>query len=270
VPQVADTGSGAHGASLPARGRTDLSGSSRRHTRREQDVQSGPAFATLRPVKAWFSNLRAPAVRLVLATAAASLALLALAAVTPAAGGSTVLIVYRAYQPSQLTVLVGQTVTWRNSGLGPHTVTADAGQFDSGTLQAGTTFSYTFSAPGSYAYSCTVHPTMHGSVTVLAALPPGFPATSSPDAVLVHISKKHAARSSTTLVRVQAARPGAKALLQLRSQSGSSWTTKLRGQLSATGVTTFRLSASVHRRLRVVVQGAGEAPLVSRPLRPPA
>jgi hypothetical protein len=69
---------------------------------------------------------------------------------------------------------------------------------------------------------------------------------------------------------VQAARPGAKALLQLRSQSGSSWTTKLRGQLSATGVTTFRLSASVHRRLRVVVQGAGEAPLVSRPVRPPA
>ncbi len=196
--------------------------------------------------------------------------LLVLATVSPAATDSGVQIVYRAYQPALLTVVAGQTVTWRNSGLGPHTVTSDAGQFDSGALQAGGTFSYTFAAPGTYAYSCTIHPTMHGKVVVLAALPPGFPPGAPLDAVLVHLSSKHTAHGATTLVRVQAARPGAKVLLQLQSPRGS-FATKLRAQLGAGGVTTFTLAASVHRRLRVVVQGpAGEAPLVSKPLRPPA
>ncbi len=190
---------------------------------------------------------------------------------SPAATDTGVQIVYRSYQPAQLTVLAGQTVTWRNSGLGPHTVTSDSGQFDSGALQAGATFSYTFSAPGTYAYSCTIHPTMHGKVLVLASLPPGFPAGTSLDAVLVHVAQKHTARGSATFVRVQAARPGAKVLLQVQSPGGASFATKLRGQLGASGVATFRIAASVHRRLRVVVQGpAGEAPLISKPVRPPA
>jgi plastocyanin len=205
-----------------------------------------------------------------LAVAAAS-SLLVLASASPAATDSSVQIVYRAYQPAQLTVVAGQTVTWRNSGLGPHTVTSDAGLFDSGALQTGDTFSYTFSAPGTYAYSCTIHPTMHGKVVVLAALPPGFPPGASLDTVLLHLAKKHTAHGAMTVVRVQAARPGAKALLQLQSPGGSSFATKLRAQLSAGGMTTFRLAASVHRRLRVVVQGpAGEAPLISKPVRPPA
>lgn len=205
------------------------------------------------------------------AIAAGALSLLVSAGASPAATDAGVQIVYRAYQPAQLTVVAGQTVTWRNSGLGPHTVTSDAGQFDSGALQAGGTFSYTFSAPGTYAYSCTIHPTMHGRVVVLAALPPGFPPGTPLDAVLVHLSKKHTAHGNATLVRVQAARPGAMALLQLQSPAGSSFATKLRAQLGAGGVTTFRLAANVHRRLRVIVRGpAGEAPLVSKPVRPPA
>jgi plastocyanin len=209
--------------------------------------------------------------RAALLTAAASLSLFGLAAASPAATDSAVQIVYRAYQPSALTVLAGQTVTWRNSGLGPHTVTADSGQFDSGTLQTGATFSYTFTAPGTYAYSCTIHPTMHGKVLVLAALPPGFPPGTPLDAVLVHLSKKHTAQGSATLVHVQAARPGARALLQLQSPGGSSWSTRLRVRLSAGGVATFSLATSVHRRVRVIVQGAsGEAPLISRPVRTPA
>ena len=203
--------------------------------------------------------------------AATALTALVLAAASPAATQSSVLIVYRSYQPAQLTVVAGQTVTWRNSGLGPHTVTADAGQFNSGTLQAGATFSYTFSTPGTFAYSCTIHPTMHGRVVVLAALPPGFPPGAPLDSVILHVSEKHTAHGSATLVRVQAARPGAKALLQLQSPGGKSFTTKLHAQLSAGGVTTFSLAAGVHRRFRVVVQGpSGEAPLISKPVRPPA
>jgi plastocyanin len=203
------------------------------------------------------------------AAVTAAVALLGLAAASTAASDVNVSIVFRAYQPAQLTVLAGQTVTWRNSGLGPHTVTADAGQFDSGTLQAGAAFSYVFSAPGTYPYSCLVHPTMHGSVVVLGAVPPGFPVGAPLDAVLVHLSRQGGPHASATVVHVQAARPGARALLQLQSPTGSSWSTTRRAQLGSTGKATFSLSASIHRRLRVVVQGAvGEAPLTSRPLRP--
>jgi plastocyanin len=208
--------------------------------------------------------------RIAFAAAAVALGLLALAAGSTAATDTNVSIVFRAYQPSQLTVLSGQTVTWRNSGFGPHTVTSDAGQFDSGPLQAGVTFSYTFSAPGTYLYSCTIHPTMHGKVVVLASLPPGFPPAAPLDAVLLHLSEKPGPHGRTTLVHAQAARPGAEALLQVQSPKGA-WTTTRRAQLSSVGKTTFSLSASVHRRLRVIVQGpAGEAPLRSKPVRPAA
>lgn len=217
------------------------------------------------------SRVRPSARSVAVATVATVAALLGLAAGSTAATDSGVQIVYRAYQPTELTVLAGQTVTWRNSGLGPHTVTADAGQFDSGTLQSGSAFSYTFSAPGTYAYSCTIHPTMHGQVVVLAALPAGFPPGSPLDAVIVRVSKKRVGHASKTLVRVQAARPGAEALLQLQSSNGSQWTTSLRTRLSSAGEATFSLRAGAHRRLRVVVQGpAGQAALTSKPVRPPA
>ncbi|HEY2571107.1 MAG TPA: cupredoxin family copper-binding protein [Solirubrobacteraceae bacterium] len=225
--------------------------------------------ATL-PLVSETSSVRALARRPAIALAATAAALLGLASGSTAATDAGVQIVYRAYQPAELTVLVGQPVTWRNSGLGPHTVTADAGQFDSSTLQAGATFSYTFSAPGTYAYSCTIHPTMHGKVVVLAALPPGFPPGRPLDAVIVQLSKKRRGHASTTLVRVQAARPGARALLQLQSPKGSSWKTSQRAQLSSAGRATFSLAGSAHHRLRIVVQGpAGEAPLTSKAVFPP-
>ena len=228
------------------------------------------AFATVPPVQE-MSKTRRRSGRVPLAALATVVALLGFAGGSTAATDANVSIVFRSYQPSQLTVLAGQTVVWRNSGLGPHTVTSDAGQFDSGTLQAGATFSYTFSVAGTYLYSCRIHPTMHGSVVVLGALPPGFPPTASLDSVLVHVSKRPGAHPAETLVHVQAVRPGATALLQLQSANGSSWITTRRARLSSQGKATFSLNTSVHRRLRVVVRGAGaEAPLTSRPLRPPA
>lgn len=193
-----------------------------------------------------------------LALATSALALPALTAASTASTDTDVSIVYRAYQPSDLTVLAGQTLIWTNSGLGPHTVTSDAGQFDSGRLEAGATFSYTFTTPGTYLYSCLVHPTMHGKVVVLAELP---------QVVQVHLSKQRGAHGELTLVRVDAPRPGAKALLQLRV--GSGWSTVRRTKLGSSGKVTFRLDASVHRRLRVVVQGPGAGPrLISRALQP--
>ena len=71
------------------------------------------------------------------------------------------------FWPAQLSVQPGTTVTWVNQGAAPHTVTADNGAFDSGALQPGQSFSFTFSQPGTtYAYHCSIHPFMTGSVTV--------------------------------------------------------------------------------------------------------
>ncbi|MBI4312339.1 MAG: cupredoxin domain-containing protein [Chloroflexi bacterium] len=64
-----------------------------------------------------------------------------------------------------LNVNVGTTVTWAQRDLEGHTVTAP-GLFDSGILDEGKTFSYTFTKAGTYTYTCTLHPSMTGTITV--------------------------------------------------------------------------------------------------------
>jgi plastocyanin len=39
-------------------------------------------------------------------------------------------------------------------------------QFDSGIMQTGQTFRYTFNNPGTFEYYCTVHPSMVGEIVV--------------------------------------------------------------------------------------------------------
>jgi len=71
------------------------------------------------------------------------------------------------FQPSTLTVPVGAIVEWHNQDGVQHTVTSDLnGQFDSGVLMPGKKFDFTFNAPGSYGYHCSIHPEMQGTITV--------------------------------------------------------------------------------------------------------
>jgi len=70
------------------------------------------------------------------------------------------------FQPDVLKVKVGAKVTWTNDDTVPHTVTADTNSFASGNLQPAGSFSFTFTRPGTYAYHCSIHPSMHGSVVV--------------------------------------------------------------------------------------------------------
>ncbi len=72
------------------------------------------------------------------------------------------------YDPREAVVGVGTTVVWTNEGAIPHTVTSE--WFDSGVMAAGDVFSFTFSDPGVYAYLCTLHPGMEGTVIVDAEL----------------------------------------------------------------------------------------------------
>jgi LPXTG-motif cell wall-anchored protein len=74
------------------------------------------------------------------------------------------------FDPDQLTVAPGTTVTWVNEGEAPHTVTStDGKELDSATLQPGDAYSFTFKeddAGETYAYQCTIHPEMTASVDV--------------------------------------------------------------------------------------------------------
>ena len=71
-----------------------------------------------------------------------------------------------AFNPATITVPVNTTVKWTNKDGVTHTVTSDAGIFNSGNLGANATFSYKFTAPGSYPYKCTIHTYMTGTVIV--------------------------------------------------------------------------------------------------------
>jgi plastocyanin len=71
-----------------------------------------------------------------------------------------------AFEPGTLSVPVGATVSWTNTGSRPHTVTADDGSFDSGRLDPGEQFSQTFDQPGTFTYHCGFHPEMLGSIVV--------------------------------------------------------------------------------------------------------
>jgi len=76
------------------------------------------------------------------------------------------------YVPYDVTVDVGEQVTWSNDDTAAHTVTSGSaadgpdGIFDSSLFMAGTTFSHTFENEGTFNYFCMVHPWMQGIVTV--------------------------------------------------------------------------------------------------------
>jgi nitrite reductase (NO-forming) len=70
------------------------------------------------------------------------------------------------YGVNVLTIVQGTTVTWTNSDDMIHTVTDVGGAFDSGFLDPGATWSFTFTAVGEYEYYCLPHPWMRAKVIV--------------------------------------------------------------------------------------------------------
>jgi plastocyanin len=87
------------------------------------------------------------------------------------------------FEPSALTIKAGDTVEWKNVGTSVHHASTDTSKainpadvskpskaqpFDSGFLQPGQSFSYTFTVPGKYRYICAPHETsgMSGEITV--------------------------------------------------------------------------------------------------------
>jgi len=69
--------------------------------------------------------------------------------------------------PAKMTVKAGDSVTWTNEDEDPHTVMEKDGKFRSGALDTKDTYSFQFTRPGTYAYFCTMHPMMVGSIKVV-------------------------------------------------------------------------------------------------------
>jgi YVTN family beta-propeller protein len=71
-----------------------------------------------------------------------------------------------AFVPATITISAGQSITWTNTDPVDHTTTSNENVWDSGALSPNATFSMAFSQPGTYAYSCTIHPFIRGTVVV--------------------------------------------------------------------------------------------------------
>lgn len=69
------------------------------------------------------------------------------------------------FGPPEIHVAVGGTVTWTNSDNQKHTATS-SGNFDAGAIEPGASASKTFGTAGSFAYICSFHPFMKGTVVV--------------------------------------------------------------------------------------------------------
>jgi plastocyanin len=70
-----------------------------------------------------------------------------------------------AFAPQNLELKAGDEVRWVNGDAAPHEVILP-NIFDSGLIQPGTSFTYSFDKPGHYEYSCSIHPTMLGVIDV--------------------------------------------------------------------------------------------------------
>ena len=81
--------------------------------------------------------------------------------------GSTLIVVRGfAFTPSEVTVRVGDRVTWINCDEIQHTSTADGGQWSSPLISSGEAFTETFQTAGDFPYHCEPHPFMTGRVIV--------------------------------------------------------------------------------------------------------
>lgn len=102
------------------------------------------------------------------ATASITAAFVQPAVVALPRASSGVTIASLAFAPSALTVAAGDSVVWTNTDPQVHTTTSNTGVWDSGGLNSNQSYTFTFSTPGTYAYHCSIHSFMTGSITVNA------------------------------------------------------------------------------------------------------
>jgi plastocyanin len=83
---------------------------------------------------------------------------------TPVLDKNTVLIQNYQFQPAEITIQKGETITWINMDSISHTATALS--FDSGLIGNGQSYKHAFNEVGTFDYHCTPHPYMTGKIIV--------------------------------------------------------------------------------------------------------
>ena len=107
--------------------------------------------------------------RPLIAVCAAGAALMLPAAAS--AQSQPVVMQQAAFAPSQISVLVGDSVAWRNTSFRDHTVSARDDSFASpGHVRPGASYSFQFTQAGKFAYVCQLHPFMTGEVDAFPLL----------------------------------------------------------------------------------------------------
>jgi plastocyanin len=87
---------------------------------------------------------------------------------TPQSGaaGPSVVMDGTTFVPGDITVAVGETVTWTNKDPFPHNVSSASGGFSSQDLQPDEEWRFTAQKEGRFSYVCTLHPGMKGTLIV--------------------------------------------------------------------------------------------------------
>lgn len=70
------------------------------------------------------------------------------------------------FNPSSLTIRVGDTARWTNNDSAPHTITSDNNVLNSPTLSTGQSFEFIFTTKGTFPYHCSIHPFMTAQIIV--------------------------------------------------------------------------------------------------------
>jgi len=164
----------------------------------------------------------------------------ALATPVPAAVGGTVQMVDNEpdltnwhFDPADLTVAVGSTVTWHNVGTQEHSVTADDGSFDSGLTEPGSTYQRAFPKVGVYAYHCRPHPWMKATIHVVSAEAVASAATAATTATTAAPTTTTAPPPATTAGTAGAASPSTTAAAG--ATGGGTGTTSASGSAAPAG-----------------------------------
>jgi plastocyanin len=75
-------------------------------------------------------------------------------------------IIDNAFRPQNLTIARGTVVRWVNRGSRTHTTTSNTTGLWNHSLSPGDSFRHRFRRAGTFAYHCTIHTEMTGTITV--------------------------------------------------------------------------------------------------------
>jgi plastocyanin len=128
-------------------------------------------------------------------------ALILVAPVQASAPAQQVNILFSAYSPDQLDILPGETVNWTNISQRTHTVTANAGLFDSGDVSSGSHFSFTFADTGKFTYHCTIHPSIVGEIDVRRVILGPLPTAVVPTGKRIELTGRTADTATSVVVQ---------------------------------------------------------------------